>query len=123
MGNSKKSNNSIKYSLIIAVILGVISVVLQKPAESWNYDVSSIALSILISLLSFIATYVLLLLFEYHKNNKIILDKLVNIEQKFEKAIEMVAVNSDGNVFENKLKLLREKEGGIKWIVAKFISK
>lgn len=123
MGNSKKSNNSIKYSLIIAVIFGVISVVLQKPAESWNYDVSSIALSILISLLSFIATYVLLLLFEYHKNNKIILDKLVNIEQKFEKAIEMVAVNSDGNVFENKLKLLREKEGGIKWIVAKFISK
>ena len=109
--------------MIIAVIFGVISVVLQKPAESWNYDVSSIALSILISLLSFIATYVLLLLFEYHKNNKIILDKLVNIEQKFEKAIEMVAVNSDGNVFENKLKLLREKEGGIKWIVAKFISK
>jgi hypothetical protein len=55
--------------------------------------------------------------------NEKVLTKITSIEEKVSKSIGIFAVNSDNNVFEQKLEILKNKEKSLKWIISRFIAK
>jgi hypothetical protein len=132
MGSSKQSiNYFILYDLGIPVTSLAISILLTFNKDSVG---KSIAITLIITGLSTLLSQLAKELSNYYKdniksltentrNNENILVKITLIEEKVNKSIGIFAVNSDDNIFEKQLEILKTKEKGLKWIVARFIAK
>ena len=73
---------------------------------------------------SFLATKGIIIVYVYgNKLDKLYETNIQKIEDELNRAVEIMSIDSEDKSFENKLQLLRSKEGGIKWIISKFISK
>jgi hypothetical protein len=130
MGNSKLSNWIIKNnnftSFICAVFLALVFAIAQWSPETclWDRLQYNIFPALLVAIASFLATQGVIIVLNYGIRYRELLEtRIERIENKLNQALEIMTIDAEDNSFQNKLRLLREKEGGVKWIISKFIAK
>jgi len=111
-------------SIFITLVIGFIALLYQSGTTLCSLTSHDWGVAAIWSLVSCVLTEVIGLFHKYHKEYKELVDREIpKINSKLNQAIEIMTIDAEDKSFENKLRLLRNKEGGIKWIVAKFIAK
>jgi uncharacterized SAM-dependent methyltransferase len=130
MESSKLNNWIIKNdnwaSLICAVLFAAVFVFAKWGTEVcfWTFLLHNLFPTLLVAIASFLATEgVIIVLIYGTKYRELLETRIEKIENKLNQAIEVMTIDAEDKSFESKLRLLRNKKDGVKWIVAKFIAK
>ncbi len=109
-------------SLGVSLLYSIISLLTEN--FKWSDIISDLPVTLFGTIAAFLATEGILIVVEYSDKYKDLLEtKVSKIESKISQAVEIMTIDSDDKTFENKLRLLRNKQGGIKWIISKFIAR